>query len=234
MAESTAGTPAPRGCSVTRSGSDRPLVRDPFTRETAPGTCPSRDADERSRWPTLRRALAHAQRRVPVFRERRDRAAQGSGWRGNGLREDLARPDGAEALGGRPAHGPCGSGESRDPADGELADANAELDGKLQDRRIGEEQIRTLLRRVITVQEDERRRIARDLHDHLGQQLAGLGLTIEAIGQLAGPESKLAAPPSTRGRSRQARSRCRFLHLADAAGGPGRSRPGPGPREFRA
>ena len=75
----------------------------------------------------------------------------------------------------------------------ELAAANAELDAKLQERRLAEEQIRGLLRRVITVQEDERRRIARDLHDHVGQQLAGLGLTIDAIAQLGSSDSKLAA-----------------------------------------
>lgn len=38
-----------------------------------------------------------------------------------------------------------------------------------------------LLKRLITAQEDERARVARDLHDELGQALAGLSLQTEAI-----------------------------------------------------
>ena len=38
-----------------------------------------------------------------------------------------------------------------------------------------------LLRRLIVAQEDERRRIARDLHDHLGQQTTALRLNLDAL-----------------------------------------------------
>jgi signal transduction histidine kinase len=38
-----------------------------------------------------------------------------------------------------------------------------------------------LLKRLITAQEEERRRVARDLHDDLGQDLAGLAAHLEAI-----------------------------------------------------
>src|SRR5688572_18649534 len=38
-----------------------------------------------------------------------------------------------------------------------------------------------LLRRLVMVQEDERRRIARDLHDDLGQRLTALRLTLETV-----------------------------------------------------
>lgn len=41
--------------------------------------------------------------------------------------------------------------------------------------------LETLSRRLLAVQEDERRALARDLHDQIGQQLAGLKLNLEAL-----------------------------------------------------
>ncbi|MCC6849458.1 MAG: PAS domain S-box protein [Deltaproteobacteria bacterium] len=41
--------------------------------------------------------------------------------------------------------------------------------------------LETLSRRLLAVQEDERRALARDLHDQVGQQLAGLKLNLEAL-----------------------------------------------------
>src|SRR5574341_901788 len=41
-----------------------------------------------------------------------------------------------------------------------------------------------LLSRLITAQENERKRVARELHDHLGQALAGLTFRAESMGQL--------------------------------------------------
>ncbi len=41
--------------------------------------------------------------------------------------------------------------------------------------------LETLSRRLLAVQEDERRSLARDLHDQVGQQLAGLKLNLEAL-----------------------------------------------------
>ena len=64
-----------------------------------------------------------------------------------------------------------------------LAAANRALDVELQERRRAEERIRALVGRLITIQEEERRRIARDIHDHLGQQVAGLALKLEALEQ---------------------------------------------------
>ena len=56
-----------------------------------------------------------------------------------------------------------------------------------KERRAAEGRVRELLRRVIDTQEIERRRIARDLHDNLGQRLTALRLKLEALmGKCAG------------------------------------------------
>jgi two-component system CheB/CheR fusion protein len=75
----------------------------------------------------------------------------------------------------------------------DLAAANRSLDVELRERRQAEAEIRELLKRIITVQEDERRRIARDLHDHLGQQVAGVSLKLEALRDMTGVASAATA-----------------------------------------
>lgn len=50
-----------------------------------------------------------------------------------------------------------------------------------------------LLKRLITAQEDERRRVARELHDELGQALSGLALQTEAIQRLIPSDTSRAA-----------------------------------------
>jgi two-component system, chemotaxis family, CheB/CheR fusion protein len=68
--------------------------------------------------------------------------------------------------------------------------ANSELDGRVRQRTsqlesaVAEHDAATravtgLLHRLVSAQEDERRRIARDLHDHFGQQLTSLRLALE-------------------------------------------------------
>jgi two-component system, chemotaxis family, CheB/CheR fusion protein len=56
----------------------------------------------------------------------------------------------------------------------ELAKRNSEL------RRAEKERLR-LLRQLVNAEEAERRRIARELHDHMGQQIAALLLGLKAI-----------------------------------------------------
>src|SRR5262245_18828712 len=63
----------------------------------------------------------------------------------------------------------------------ELEGAVQALRAEIEERIATEERARSLLRQVVTAQEDERRRIARDLHDQLGQQLTALRLKLEAI-----------------------------------------------------
>jgi signal transduction histidine kinase len=56
---------------------------------------------------------------------------------------------------------------------GELEERNAEILGQT-------EQLRLLSNRLMRSQDDERRRIARELHDSAGQYLAALGMSLEA------------------------------------------------------
>ncbi|HOW97659.1 MAG TPA: histidine kinase [Kiritimatiellia bacterium] len=59
-------------------------------------------------------------------------------------------------------------------------------------RRRAEKAAREVSGRLITAQEEERRRIARDLHDDLSQRLALLSVELEMAGQSSGPDP--AAP----------------------------------------
>jgi PAS domain S-box-containing protein len=74
----------------------------------------------------------------------------------------------------------------------ELKQLNADLESKIEDRtfelkreiaeRERSEEIRLkLLQKIVTTQEDERKRISRDLHDHLGQKLTALTFALEYL-----------------------------------------------------
>lgn len=52
-----------------------------------------------------------------------------------------------------------------------------------------EESLRSLSRMIITLQEEERDRLSRDLHDQLGQQLAGLAFQVEGLRTAKGDSS---------------------------------------------
>ena len=54
-----------------------------------------------------------------------------------------------------------------------------ELQAEVSRQSDAQDRVTTLLRKIVTAQEDERTRIARDLHDQLGQQLTALRLTLE-------------------------------------------------------
>ena len=72
---------------------------------------------------------------------------------------------------------------------GQLTQALARLEREVAERKQAEEQLRQLSVRLMTHHDDERRRIARDLHDTTGQTLAAMKMTTALIQRTAaGPE----------------------------------------------
>jgi len=71
--------------------------------------------------------------------------------------------------------------DTRDRLEVRVAERTAELVATLRTLEAEMNRRRELARRLTTAQEDERRRVARDLHDQTGQLLAGLALAAESI-----------------------------------------------------
>jgi PAS domain S-box-containing protein len=63
----------------------------------------------------------------------------------------------------------------------ELAQSNAALRRDMTERTTSEENRLRLLRQLVRAQEDERRRMSRDLHDQLGQDVTALGLKLASL-----------------------------------------------------
>jgi len=74
----------------------------------------------------------------------------------------------------------------------ELAESNAALLQEIEQRAAAEKQRIDLLGRLVSSQEFERRRIARDLHDQLGQRLTALRLKIASLKEVTGGNGVLA------------------------------------------
>jgi PAS domain S-box-containing protein len=66
-----------------------------------------------------------------------------------------------------------------------------ELVREVKERLAAEHRVKALLEKLVTAQEEERRRIARNLHDHLGQQLTALKLTLDSLKESAGVSAEL-------------------------------------------
>ena len=56
--------------------------------------------------------------------------------------------------------------------------AQASLEKRVRERTA---EVQDLFRRLVSAQEEERRRIARDIHDHLGQQMTALRMNLETL-----------------------------------------------------
>ena len=72
-----------------------------------------------------------------------------------------------------------------------LSEMNAVLQEEVRERRRIEAERVELLRRIVFAQEDERRRIAREMHDQFGQQLTVLKLKLDAAKEDCGEHEKL-------------------------------------------
>lgn len=73
----------------------------------------------------------------------------------------------------------------------ELAEANHSLQVESDKRETAQEERVALLKQILTVQEDERRRIARDMHDHFGQQLTAMRLKLDAMERIGGSDERI-------------------------------------------
>jgi two-component system, chemotaxis family, CheB/CheR fusion protein len=73
----------------------------------------------------------------------------------------------------------------------ELARANESLRDEISERIQTERDRVRLLRQIVRAQEDERRRIARDIHDQVGQQMTALRLNLAAIDQGYGGDGEI-------------------------------------------
>jgi PAS domain S-box-containing protein len=76
----------------------------------------------------------------------------------------------------------------------ELARANESLRAEIAERERAERARTDLLGRLVFAQEDERRRIAREMHDQFGEQLTALGHRIASLKSAAAGQSELHEP----------------------------------------
>jgi len=98
--------------------------------------------------------------------------------------------------------------ERRD-AEERLREANAALAAELAERTRNEQEIHSLSARLLSAQEEERSRVARELHDDLSQQIAALSI---AMGNL-----KIHVPPQeSEVRDQSDRIQQRLVQLAES------------------
>ena len=230
-ARSTRGTPARSGCSGTPATRSSAATFDVlFTPEDrASGAPAARARTCAARRPGARRALSRPQRRHAVLRQRRDHASRrGRRVSGSPRSPAISRPSGSAADDAAP-------GARRPRLARRRADARAR-DRPSSEQQLAQVHVVNLLRKVVTAQEDERGRIARNLHDQLGQRLTALRLSLERVQERLGTNNGRADEDVERALESDAhdRRRRRLPVLGAAAGGARSSRARRRPAALRA
>jgi PAS domain S-box-containing protein len=84
--------------------------------------------------------------------------------------------------------------KANDELERKVAQRTAALESEVAERQRMESSLRELTGRLLTTQDQERRHMARELHDNAGQILAALSMTLSALETACGgPESRLGA-----------------------------------------
>jgi two-component system NarL family sensor kinase len=81
-----------------------------------------------------------------------------------------------------------GNPDNRVDRTAELTRANTELRQEVEEKIRAENLLRQLNQRVVQSQDQERRRIARELHDSIGQELAAITMSVSTLGSRVPPE----------------------------------------------
>lgn len=75
--------------------------------------------------------------------------------------------------------------KANDDLEKKVAERTAALEGEVSERKRAELSLRELTGRLLRAQDEERRRMARELHDHAGQALAALGMHLSGLRNLS-------------------------------------------------
>jgi signal transduction histidine kinase len=73
----------------------------------------------------------------------------------------------------------------------QLQEKQALLEREVRERRVAQQECTSLLRRIVSVQEEERKRISRDLHDQCGQDLTAMKLELKILSESISPAEEV-------------------------------------------
>ena len=89
-----------------------------------------------------------------------------------------------------------------------VAERTAALEAQVSDRKRAEISLRELTGRLLRTQDEERRRIARDLHDHAGQTLTALAINLSALHDAAKKKIRIQQSSTVRLRASNFQTIC--------------------------
>jgi PAS domain S-box-containing protein len=81
--------------------------------------------------------------------------------------------------------------KSHDDLEKKVTQRTAALEAEIAERRRAEFSLRELTGRLLRTQDEERRHMARELHDHAGQTLSVLGMNLSALQKVAGDNPRV-------------------------------------------